>query len=537
MKRIWLLTSTFTIALMVGSVPCLGDHVSFKTHVVTTSASSVRSISLADIDGDGDLDLMSADLGTQTVVWYENNGATSPNFTSYVIGTGRRTSSFVLGADMNGDTIMDIVSSSINDDKIAYYQNGGTGPLDFTEQVITVDPDPINDPNSVQGFADTVRMISVGDLDGDGDLDLASAGVRNDRVAWYENQGGGVWDAHPLTNSLDGARAVWVADLDDDGDQDVIGGPWFGNTMVWFENDGNSEPVFTERVLATYPNNPNPVNCEEVGDDCIDGQEDGMLWRIQTADMDGDGDTDVIAARRIRGELEWYESDGGSPPQFTRHTILGGSSGFAGKSVFPVDIDGDGHMDIVYASRANDKIAWFANDGDPNNPTFEEHILQIDPDGIGAANPEQGLVDGARSVFAGDIDGDGDEDILWAGLLGNIVGWEENLRIQLHADFDRNGDVDDIDLAQLESSYGVDAMGDTNGDGDTDGFDFLTWQRQFTGSLGAAAASTAVPEPAAWMLFLGCFALMSTKRFSRCRAARPAPRPLDSHADIRGRTY
>ncbi|MCH7752902.1 MAG: hypothetical protein IH898_12235, partial [Planctomycetes bacterium] len=104
----------------------------------------------------------------------------------------------------------------------------------------------------------------------------------------------------------------------------------------------------------------------------------------------------------------------------------------------------------------------------------------------------------------------------WDVLLEDaIIGFRVATVPDPNADFDRDGDVDDSDLAQWESSYGIDAMGDTDGDGDSDGFDFLTWQRQFTGSLGAAAASTAVPEPAAWVLCLGCFALMSNRRGSR----------------------
>ena len=413
MRRTRILTVTFIFSLFASSAPCFGGHISFETHVVTLTAQGVRGVSLADVDGDGDLDLMSADSGDNKVVWYENNGAISPEFTTHIIGTGRRDGSFLLGADMNNDSTMDIISSSITDDKIAYYQNDGLISPSFTEQVITIDPD-LTTPD-INGFVDAVRMISVGDLDGDGDMDVASSSASDDKIAWFENQGA-TWVEHTLSDMIGGARAVWIDDLDQDGDMDVIGGPWYGQDMTWYENDGNLDVGFTEHVLMHFPLHPTPLpNIEEAG----------MIWRIQTADMDGDGDTDVIAARRAGGAVEWYENDGEELPQFTRHTIDDTFGG--GKSVFPADLDNDGDMDIVIAGRADDRISWYANDGE-DDPSFEEHILHIDPDGPGGA---QGFVDGARSVFVGDIDGDTDLDILWGGLSGHIVGWEENLMIQL----------------------------------------------------------------------------------------------------------
>lgn len=69
----------------------------------------------------------------------------------------------------------------------------------------------------------------------------------------------------------------------------------------------------------------------------------------------------------------------------------------------------------------------------------------------------------------------------------------------LPADFDLDGDVDDADLSIWETAFGVNALGDANGDGHSDGSDFLAWQQQFTGALGAVSA---VPEPTTALLLL-----------------------------------
>ncbi len=77
------------------------------------------------------------------------------------------------------------------------------------------------------------------------------------------------------------------------------------------------------------------------------------------------------------------------------------------------------------------------------------------------------------------------------------------------ADFDWDGDVDEMDLAKWETSYDNDDLADADGDGDSDGEDFLAWQRQYTGSLNALAVTKPVPEPvsAALLLSAGLCAL------------------------------
>ena len=72
------------------------------------------------------------------------------------------------------------------------------------------------------------------------------------------------------------------------------------------------------------------------------------------------------------------------------------------QSVFAADVDGDGDMDVLSASFVDDKIAWYENDG---SESFTAHTITTD-------------ADGARSVFAADVDGDGDIDVLSASPKG-----------------------------------------------------------------------------------------------------------------------
>ncbi|MCH7772308.1 MAG: T9SS type A sorting domain-containing protein [Bacteroidetes bacterium] len=98
-----------------------------------------------------------------------------------------------------------------------------------------------------------------------------------------------------------------------------------------------------------------------------------------------------------------------SQVEFTPHTItiLANDA----RSVYAVDVDGDGDMDVLSASFVDDKIAWYENDGNEN---FTTHTITTD-------------ANGARSVYAIDVDGDGDMDVLSASRNDNKIAWYENL--------------------------------------------------------------------------------------------------------------
>jgi hypothetical protein len=98
------------------------------------------------------------------------------------------------------------------------------------------------------------------------------------------------------------------------------------------------------------------------------------------------------------------------------------------------------------------------------------------------------------------------------------LAWDVDVpEVFAEADFDEDGDVDDVDLGLWESGYGLTGSaehidGDANGDMKVDGFDFLAWQSQFTGSIGPLAGAAAVPEPASLMLLASVVRCWGFKR-------------------------
>ena len=103
----------------------------------------------------------------------------------------------------------------------------------------------------MQPEADSPTDVYAADLDGDGDLDVLSASEDDDKIAWYENDGSGNFgDQQVITTSAAGAESVYAADLDGDGDLDVLSASYRDNKIAWYENDG-SGTFGAQQVITT----------------------------------------------------------------------------------------------------------------------------------------------------------------------------------------------------------------------------------------------------------------------------------------------
>jgi hypothetical protein len=127
--------------------------------------------------------------------------------------------------------------------------------------------------------------------------------------------------------------------------------------------------------------------------------------------MNGDGHLDIIAALSGINTLRIYLNDGGTTPSFTSRSVATFSGVWSAEAV---DIDGDGNLDLVAAGNGADEYAWWHSDGgDP--PSFTKYVLSSTPDA-------------PKSVIYGDLDNDGDIDIVGGTWTGGDLRWYENLR-------------------------------------------------------------------------------------------------------------
>jgi hypothetical protein len=170
------------------------------------------------------------------------------------------------------------------------------------------------------------------------------------------------------------------------------------------DGDGDIDVLgaaYTDNKISWWENDGNPVPTftEHM---ITDGY--GNASSVYALDLDGDGDIDVLGAGNTANEISWWENDGNE--NFTKHTI----GSFNGANcVFAIDLDEDGDIDVLGAGSGANQIAWWENDGNEN---FTKHVIAS--------------FTGAKDVYAIDLDSDGDIDVLGANLTGNTIAWWEN---------------------------------------------------------------------------------------------------------------
>ena len=353
---------------------------------IATAADHLSTVEAADVDGDGLIDIVAgvrSDHDEDRIVWFENlGGATFSG--ERPIGTGIDRIDLVSVADLDQDGDPDVVHTARQDDDygMAWRENLGGGRFS-DERVIAVEADSF------------WTRLAAADLDSDGDNDIVATLFDGGIPVWYENAGNAAWTERPVAEIVHLEGSLQVADFDSDGDPDLaMARPVEGSSgmdLVWLENLGGgrfaTEPTVVE--ARTY----------------IDG--------LLAADLDADGDADVVSISSSVDEVAWFENLGGG--RFSERRLIA-SRAHGVSTVDAADFDGDGDLDLVCFFYVDGKIAWFRNLG--GGAFSEERVIATQ-----AGNPA--LVEPA------DVDGDGDLDVLVGegALTGpETIAWYENLR-------------------------------------------------------------------------------------------------------------
>ncbi|MDQ7799438.1 MAG: T9SS type A sorting domain-containing protein [Candidatus Edwardsbacteria bacterium] len=347
----------------------------------------------------------------------------------------------------------------------------GAQSLSFVGQAIDLE---------VKGIA----CITVFDLDCDGDGDIiGGAEIPGRGLYWWRNDGGDPlhWERFPVDAYIDDAMSVEVAYIDNDTFPDIVATELYQGQIDWWQNSGDPATGWTKRVIG-YPYGAHDAMCADINADghtdvvgvsSYPGSisvfyNDGAVipgWTehaicdslagtktVTIQDIDRDGDLDVIGAAEIANTICWWENLGGYPASWEEHII---NSDFAGAQIaVPVLMDGDSLYDIIAAGAECQEIAyWLCQDLATN-----QWIKHIVTDQLGVA----------VNVRGGDLDGDGDLDIVAVGMIpGELLVFRNDsfswAPMVLRSDFGRGWalEVDDIDQdGDLDIIAGAEDLGD-----------------------------------------------------------------------------
>ena len=348
--------------------------------VISTKGEVPRYVQAADIDGDGDIDVIAAVSGSDQTSWYENLDGQATFGPLQTIGEGIIDVRFVTTADIDGDGAIDVLATCPGDDMVLWNKNeDGLG--NFGSNTI------------ISSSATEAIVVDAGDFDGDGDMDVVSANRSANTMAWYENLDGlgNFGLEQTISTSVINARFVLVKDIDGDADMDILAISTGLARVFWFENlDGSG----TFNAGTELP-----------------GVAAGSL-SIDSKDIDGDGDFDVVVAASTQDRLYWNENTDGLGT-FSAEKAIDTRGSFV-QSVYAEDLDADGDIDVASIT-SDGEVDWYEN-----------------TDGLGTFGTAQIIsldADNGRGIFIADLDGDGDNDVLTASITGDKIAWYENLTI------------------------------------------------------------------------------------------------------------
>jgi len=330
----------------------------------------------ADVDGDDDIDVLGAAGGADDITWWENLDGSGTSWAEHTVDDYFDGANYVYAADVDGDSDLDVLGAARDDaDDITWWENLDGSGTSWTE-------------HTVDGNFDGANSVYAADVDGDDDIDVLGAAYYACDITWWENlDGSGTsWTEHLVDGDFDSACSVYAADVDGDDDMDVLGAANFDDDITWWENLDGSGTSWTEHT--------------------VDGNF-GSATSVYAADVDGDDDLDVLGAAVAAGDITWWENLDGSGTTWTEHTVDGDFD--RAHSVYAIDVDGDDDMDVLGAAYYADDITWWEN-VDGSGTTWTENTLD-------------GNFDGAFSVYAADVDGDNDIDVLGAALGADDITW------------------------------------------------------------------------------------------------------------------
>jgi hypothetical protein len=314
-----------------------------------------------DVNGDGKLDLVTANMSSNSISVLVGDGAGS--FAGRAdFAAGAQPSAIALG-DLDGDGKPDAVVANASSDSVSVLAGNGAG-----------------------GFGERIafpagggpRGVAIGDLNGDGKLDLAVACSTSDSMAILLGDGSGGFDQRTEFSCGATPLAIAVADLNGDGTPDVVTVNSGAGTVSLFMGNGTGGFASrTDHATGAHPT------------------------AIAVADLDEDGNPDLVVANGDSATVSVLLADGAGG--FATRTDF--ATGVIGGSLAIADLNGDGHADVALAGRGTAAVSLLLGNGNGS---------------LRAPTPIT-MATACSALCLGDLDDDGASDLVVTDSVQDAV--------------------------------------------------------------------------------------------------------------------
>jgi hypothetical protein len=383
---------------------CVPDftQAAWKRHVIDDSSKGADGVRLADVNGDGRLDIATGWEQGGVVRVCLNPGASKVRhrWPSVTVGRAGDVEDAVF-ADLDGDGAVDVVSCSEGNTRVVAVH---WAPRDRSRLLDAsawqTEPLAASANKMMWMFALPIQ------LDGRHGVDLVAGGKGNDAaIGWFESPSDARalsdWQWHEL-RPVGWLMSLTASDMDGDGDMDIAFSDRTGKRSgaYWLEHPG-----------------PGAAKSLPWREHAIGGAGSEAMF-LELADLDGDGLEDVLLALRPKTILWLRRTDRGGQSWRSHEIPLPDNAGNA-KAVRAADLDSDGRLDLLFscesAQAPRHGLMWLSSDGPPHAGAWTPHELSG--------------IDGAKHdlIALVDLDNDGDLDVITTEEVKNLgVIWYEN---------------------------------------------------------------------------------------------------------------